>query len=183
MEIPTKIDFIELSRAGLLGNTFNQWATIQDLIDSKYQGWLTVRSYRRDSPFFIPVTHTKELKKTVSDLLNRGASHSDLYFQEIPPPGTMRSVNAEAGFVTGGLVVRYHAGTDLNLRHSLEQFGREVMGVQAWQILRWTLDEGSLDQLLNIWGDYPDAIIEFSEFEARVGVERKRIIIWEVRNY
>lgn len=183
MKILTKADFIELSRAGKLGNAFYQWATIEDLVDSKYRGWLTIRSYTKDSPFFTPVTHTKELKKLIPNLMRKGAKLSDLYFQEIPPPGTMRSVNAEAGFVVGGLAVKFTVGTDLNLRHALEQFGKEVTGVQAWQVLRNTLDEDSLEELLALWDEYPDAIIEFSEFESRVGVKRKRIVIWEVRDY
>ena len=81
-----------------------------------------------------------------------------------------------------GLHLRYTTGDARNLRHSLDERGKDVHGAQAARVLR-ELAGSDADTLHELWDRYPDAVIEASVFGCSVGHLRKPLIIWEVRDY
>lgn len=203
MTIPDKGAFKRLSSAGLLGNTFRQWDTLQGVRDAGYNGWLTVRARRAsDSKLFIPVIHTMDVahrQMGVGDwhLYTRRprtpvlpfrphCALADVYLQECPAPDTQRIVNLEAAISpvpgNGGLYVRYAPNDPTNLRHSLERNGQDAEGLTAWHVLQHYLQEDA-EVLYDIWDLYPDAVIEASRFSRAVGTLNSKLIIWEVRNF
>ena len=182
MRIPDKDAFKRLSACGLLGNTFRQWDTRDELRASGYQGYVTLRALQAgDNAKFIPYILTQNLMFWAPVLL------AGCYFQEVPGPETERVVNLEAGYlgtpgVECGLYVRYSAHSALNLRHDLEQNGRDAYGLAALSVLKRYVRE-DLDTLRELWLQYPDAIIEASVFSRPVGVFNSPLVVWEVRNY
>jgi len=134
MKISTKDEFRRLSAAGLLGNTFRSFKDWAALEASGYRGWLGVRSRTAsDKALFIPEVH-------YSGIPLGTLRSSAVYFQEVPLPGTYRVANLEAGYMGGvsrpGLHLRYTTGDARNLRHSLDERGKDVHGAQAARVLR-----------------------------------------------
>ncbi len=176
MKIRDKDEYRRLSAAGMLGNTFRSWPTAA-VCRAEYNGWVTVRALEASNKaLFIPEIHINRIKS-----INRGA-----YLQEVPPPGTHRVANLEAGYIGGvsdpGLHVRYTTGNARNLRHDLDEAGRDVRGAVAARVLREVAGP-DVEDLYNLWDRYPDAVVEASVFGCRVGVENKPLIVWEVRDY
>jgi hypothetical protein len=204
MTIRDKDTFKRLQLAGLLGNYFRMWNTVQEVRDAGYTGWLTVRARRAsDRALFIPAVHSDSIWGGISghklwiapkrgvDLWNSHSAMSDVYLQEIPAPDTGRVINLEAEPGMNGwkakaddsrLYVKYALNDPQNLRHSLEQNGVVARGLQAWAVLHQYLAE-DIDQLYDIWDRHPDATIEASRFTSRVGVFDSRTIIWEAREF
>lgn len=193
MTIPDKGTFKRLSAAGLLGNTFQQWDTLAALQASGYDGHVTVRCHVAwNAGLFIPAVPAACLYAAgeAEEFLcvahqgygDYSARLADVYFQECPSPETQRVANLEVMYAEKGLYVRYALNDPLNLRHSLDQNGKEAEGLTALLLMRHCLQE-DMDALEAIWDLYPDAIIEASVFTRAVGVQKSKLIIWEVRNY
>lgn len=182
MKIPDKDTYRRLAAEGKLGNTFQTWATWEDLKRSGYRGSVTVRA--RDASnktLFIPFITVRELQFRDTAITN-----PEVYFQECPPGDMTRVCNLEAGFLSTpdscGFHLLYSVGSPLNLRHDLEQNGREVKGVVARLTLRSLLG-ADVDVLYDLWEDYPDAVIEASYFTQAFGIHKSKLIVWEVRDY
>lgn len=186
--------FKRLQSAGLLGNYFRMWDTVQGVRDAGYTGWLTVRARRAsDRALFIPAILSEAVMQQDDWLLVRldtpfweqPRSIADVYLQEIPAPDTGRVINLEAMWgcsADARMHVRYALNDPTNLRHSLEQNGVDVTGLKAWAVLRHYLGP-DMDQLTDIWDRWPGAIIEASKFTKRLGVFDSRTIIWEAREF
>ncbi|WP_321471034.1 hypothetical protein [uncultured Paludibaculum sp.] len=204
LKLANKDAFKRIQRAGLLGNYFRMWDTVQEVYRARYDfDWLTVRARQSsDSKLFIPAIMSHNIKQSDKYLLRVFArtwktlwrTHckmADVYLQEIPAPNTGRIINLEASMGLNGwkakgedadLYVKYTLNDPTNLRHSLEQRGQVVRGLRAWHLLRHYL-EGDLGQLTDIWDRYPDATIEASRFTRPVGVFHSQTVIWEVREF
>lgn len=198
MNIPTvstKAEFMALSAKGQLGNTFQRWDTLSLLEASGYQGWVTIRSKDRDSPFFIgwvqiEPTH-KYLHRAQMLLRSKGAKPEDLdklYFQEVPGPRTKRLMNAEimgGGEVVGwkSPILKYGSSETMTLRDDLNENGAAVEGVAASIRLRHVCGDEAWTDVMEMLHRYPQSVIEFTVFDKPVGTEHRNTIFWEVRNY
>ncbi len=177
--IESKDKFITLSGRGLLGNYLQSWNKISDL--NGYNGTLTIRSRKRDSPFFVPTVQRDQLDSTLIELQSRGADLEDLYVQEVPSCG--RHLNFEAMRDKDYLYLLHgEPGTPLNLRHDLENNGVHLTGLSALLKLREVLGP-ELDQLNEIWSIYHHSIIEATMFRQPVGRFHSPLVVWEVRDY
>lgn len=177
--IPDKRSFVALQRRGLLGNYLRSWDSTEQAGLDGYSGWVTVRGRKPSFTRFIPEIRLSAVKQSLRDV-----NQSEYYVQEIPPPGSGRLVNFEACWLAPhGITLLYGAlGTDQNLRHDLQQNGVEVTGARAHAMLReWTM--GDHDVLLDIWDQYPSAVIEASVFNRAVGEFKRSMVIWEVRDF
>lgn len=186
MTIQDKGTFKRLSARGLLGNTFQQWDTAKALWSSGYHGWLTVRAVRPgDKHLFVPCILRADLGHWL-DMNFWTCGHSPdglVYFQECPGPDTQRIINLEAGHLDTGLYVRYALDDPTNLRHSLEQRGQDAEGLTALLTLQRYVPAEDLDTMRGLWDLYPGSIIEASVFSRACGIQGRKTIIWEVRNY
>lgn len=173
-------------------NHFRSWPNLEALASSGYQGWITIRSLVRDSPYFVPEVAPGTIYGAALDLLERGAKMCDLYFQEIPNPpvldadgnwvsGVRRHINFEVQRSLNHLWIRYGTG-QCNLRHDLENNGIELDGFRAVETLRHYLGPDCMDELNVLLNEYP-ACIEGTRFTDRVGVFESELLIWEIRNF
>lgn len=193
MEIKTKREYLELSRAGKLGNTLRTWWSYEDLINSKFQGHVTIRCYIRDSNMFVPDILVKDVATKLTEYMYAGALLSQFYFQEIPHlkgcenkdcQGCGRILNAEVSWIEPHhMVLRYGTNPSLSLRRDLDQNGIEVYDLTALETLRYFIKDSGIDYIQNIMDNYPDCVMEFSCFGYSVGVEKYPIVVWEVRQY
>lgn len=183
----TKAEFLERQEIGEFGNRFKIWKNLSDYITTDVHDqseYLTIRSRERDSPFFIPSVTKNEVVAAVSNLIMKGARYEDLYLQEVPPSDMVRVLNFECGLTASGIWSVRHGqpGTSQNLRHDLEQFGRELIGLSGRRVLHHFLAEEypTLEDMVYL---YPDGVIEATMWPSRLGTDDRRLLIWEVRGY
>ena len=180
--LATKAQFQEAERKGRW-NHLRIWPTVDQLIRSGYDGWLTIRSTVRDSPFFMPEVAPGMVYQVVAELKNRGALQETMYFQEIPNPKTSRRhINFEVMRNEQFYWVTYGTA-QMNLRHDLEQNGLHVTGARAAMVLRHFLGPDSYDDLMDVLNLFPSEVIEATRFNQPVGILDRELVIWEVRNY
>ena len=180
--LATKAQFQEAERKGLW-NRFQVWPTLDRLIKSGYDGWLTIRSTVRDSPFFVPQVVPGMVDQVVAELEGRGARQETMYFQEIPNPNTVRRhINFEVMRNEQFYWVTYGTGQG-NLRHDLEQNGLHVIGARAMMTLRHFLGPDCYDDLMDVLNLFPSEVIEATRFNQPVGTLGRELVLWEIRNY
>ena len=203
MQIKTKEEFNRLSQAGKLGNFLRTWGTLRALRASGYCGWITIQSKDKQSPYFVPWAHTglggavlvgaglavfPSVENEVRDLLDKGARREQMYFREVPAPDARRTIQFEAmlgpQWQGGGAGVElcYELDSVMALR-GIRERGKNVSGCTAQLILRRYLSPASYEALHEIWGAYPDSIIEFTEFSKKCGKFGEHGVFWEVRDF
>lgn len=164
-------------------NHFRSWKTYQLFRDSGYDGWATIRSIVRDSPFFVPEVKPGFVLPTLQNLQKHGADVDQLYVQEIPTPGVVkRYINFEVQQTPQFFVLRYGTGQG-NLRHDLEQNGIEVYGLKANLVLRHYLGPDCYDELNELLERFPCVTFEATRFNEKVGTRYSELLIWEGRNF
>lgn len=183
--ITDKETYNTLSQAGRLGNFFKKWDTVEQVRESGYTGYLTIRARQAsDRELFVPSVHSFVL-------LQQYKTNPRVYYQQVPAPDAGRIVNLE---VMPGMQMRlgdrhdalmhitYSPDSELNLRHDLERNGRTVRGLSALMVLQRYMQE-DMETLNEIWQRYPCAVIEASKFTRPVGMFNQKLLIWEVRHY
>jgi len=181
--ISDKDVYKELAGRLAFGNQFRIWPTYGKFITSGYRGWVTIRSWVRDSPFFVPEVRRTAIGPTVSRLLKQGARLENLYFQEIPSPGeNLRVMNFEIGRGWDHIWLRFGFGQK-NLRHDLDESGWHAKGMEAYDFLNQYVSPESRETIQAIFDNHPDCMIEATEWSQPLGMLDQNLIVWEVRNY
>ncbi len=180
--VKTKAEYIARSQAGQLGNYLKSWDRAIDVLESDYTGYLTIRNRVFGSPHFIPVTQRCCLVSHVALLESRGEREENLYFQQIPPPGSRRVIQFEAVRSERGIDLCYELDTTEPLR-GIRDRGKWASGLMAASVLRTYLSPGSYDDLWEIWGEHPTSVIEATEFSENVGEFSRPLLFWEVRDF
>lgn len=164
-------------------NHFQSWNTYQQLRESGYYGWTTIRSFVRDSPFFVPQVEPGLVLPTLQYLQGKGANLDDLYIQEIPDPQSIRRyINFEVQQTPQFFLLKYGTG-QVNLRHDLEENGIEVYGLKAAAVLKHYLGPDCYDELHELLEQFPCVCFEGTRFNQPVGTRHSELVIWEGRNY
>lgn len=191
MKILTKEAFKALQEAGKLGNYFQTWSSLSELRESGYEGWATVRSKVRGQRQKVPAryelrvagSHTSQLEGLLKELRREGIFGSGYYLQEIPPPGSMRRLNAELLRDERYLYLEYVEWTDENLRTSLTREAKRARGLDAVMVLKRHMGPDDYDELHRILSSHPDAVVEMTVWAKSVGIMGKPTMIWEVRDF
>ena len=121
-----------------------------------------------------------ETKLSVEDVLAR--SWYNVVFQEAMNDQDL-VIQGCLGCDPAGLWLEYCLEPDLNFRQAMMR-ASQVKALQAIFVLRQHVDASSLDDLFDLVGRYPNAIIEFATFTKPVGIyPHRRTVIFEVREY
>lgn len=178
MEIRDKKTMLEVQQRGGLGNFLRTSPEIEG------QGWYTIRSMERDSPYFVPVMRGYELNATLQALCARGANRDALYVQDIPYPNTDRLIQGELlDGDQGRFYLYYTVGGNLNLRDDLRERGQHVEGLKAEILLETLLTPTEWYNLMELMEKFPGHVTEFTLFSKPCGALNSRLVIWETRLY
>lgn len=184
--ITSKPEFAALSNRGRLGNFLEQWPNYATYVASGYLGYTTIRSRTPGSQHFISVIEPGQVVSALARLFEQGATASDLYIQQIPNPYGERRIQFEAmqrfGNTDRFIDLIYECNTIEPLR-GIRDRGFHVHGIRAARVLRDYLYEDSFETVMDIWADYPTAVIEATEFSRPCGAFNKNLIVWEVRDF
>lgn len=81
-----------------------------------------------------------------------------------------------------GLVLMYNTRRGANLREAMRH-PEMACGLQAEMLIRGRLDDPAQDYVRTVLEQWPDAVVEFTAYDHRLGYLRWNTIIWEVRRY
>lgn len=177
----TKAEMYRRLRAGEFGNTLRVWDTIEDVIDSGYDGELGLRCVGSGGGGpFIP-------NLTIIEAMFRGAilakAHKVLYCEASPDEHLIVNAELIGQSYLGGPRLEYST-VKKPMRDALRDQRLHAQGPLCVYILRHVLSGQSYDDVCWLMDTFPDAVIELSVFSTFLGPLRGRNhVIWEVRDY
>lgn len=177
--IRTKTEFVQLWRAGALGNRLRSWARLEDAAD--YDGLFSIRDGRPSSNLCRYNVPRDGIDQALEEMRAQGGR--GLYFGEMAPD---HRLTIQGEYLDGE---QHGQVFNRSLTYSTEQTQMKrvkewthVDGAAALAILRSYLDGNSYDDLLTLQSMYPDHVIEFSAYECCLGdIPGRNTIIWEIR--
>jgi len=180
--IHTKADMYRRLMMGEFGNHSQAWGSVDEVLDSGFRDLISIRSISVSFPVKLYHVPVAELRETVDGVCqSRGCLASSLMFQECPPD--QRPFQGEIQQSIHGAYDLFCTTEDGPMRTALEKGGVQKYGLEAVILLRHYLIPSDYDELVQLIGDYPGCVVEFSCHYTPVGVYRKRMLIWEVRHY
>ncbi len=181
MKIRSKQSFLKLWEKGELGNKTHTWLTIKEAEQSGFPNEVALRyAGKLNGAPLVAGLRVTNLREAMEKLRRQGWQEHDYYVIEaLPPP--LYVINGEVGEV-GELVLTYSTVPGM-MRDSFREGIRYTHGLTAKLILRHLLDPIDYDSLFALLDQYPEHVVEFSGFTKKVGILRRRMIIWEVRLY
>jgi len=184
MEILDKRQMYDLQRRLALGNCLRTWSTPDEVRSSGYRGPVAIRPLK---PRLGMVTHINQRdleRATAMYAASRGCGPEDMVYSEMAAPsmGIGRLLNAEAERLPGGLYLRWcplNVHMPEAMKSATHSWRLEAAGILEYFMTDWR----DLDDLEALMDMYPDAAVEFSVLDRRVGWAERQTVIWEVRNY
>jgi hypothetical protein len=182
--IKDKPQMYKLYEAGAFGNRFRCWSTVgawwrdhdpthRFNIRYKGHGWGKFVHYNITAD---------ELPRKCCEVILEGYSPKDIHVTEGDYNATDRTLNAEASMMDGLPIVLYST-RPLVMREALAQRSREREGPGALEFLKGYMDLKSYANLLRLFREYPNHVVEFTCYENAVGVLGWNTVFWEVRAY
>lgn len=177
--IQSKAEFLQLWRAGALGNRLRSWERLEDA--EGYDGLFSIRDSCPNSNlsrYNVPREGIDQALAEMRDLGGRG-----LYLGEMAPD---HRLTIQGEYLDGE---QHGQVFNRSLTYSIEKTQMKRVkewthteGAAALAILRSYLDGNSYDDLLTLQTMYPDHVIEFGAYECCLGdIPGRNTIIWEVR--
>jgi hypothetical protein len=176
VQVTNKALMYQMLRSGRFGNTARIWPTLADLQRSGYQGLVSLRRQRRDSPtrqYHVPAA---EVPKYLDQY-----GHHGITLTECPPED--RVIQGEVCEVPGHGWCLTYTFTGGPMRFALEKDAHTVSGLCARKLLRATLDPSGYEWIEQLLEDFPEHVVEFSQFPVPLGTLKQRLLVWEVRSY
>lgn len=170
---------------GYFGNTVKVWRSYNEIIESGWNGLVSMRSKKgipRGKPeYHLPIEMLPERIKAWDEM---GTPERFISFNESPPDHRL-ILQGEIGHYA------YSRGWELlystlkePMNRALDMDSKIVQGLKALTMLRTAIDPLSFMDIEHLINTFPDSAIEFSTFEVPVGnIPGRNTVIWEVRNY
>lgn len=164
----------ELLRSGALGNTLENYSSIQELcMKSKYRGRCGIRTVGIPGGLFIPNVKFGCLQKTI-------ATHFSKVEYNVSP-----MIKVERHLLQGELYNDWltYSHEPLLFREAMSKAKVSNSCLLTRSLLTYYLDEPSYENIRRLQEEYPDHVIEFLCVRGTAGIFDLNTIIWEVRNY
>jgi hypothetical protein len=181
-KITNKRIFTDLWLEGRFGNRPLIWNGVKEVVASGFPGEILLR-YRgqgHGGPLVRGLT-TTTVEMALESLLAQGWSANDFYVSEVIPDSYYR-INAKMMAEPGGIWLEYSTVPAI-MREAFRLGERRVGGLMAKLILEARVEPNDLQFLLSLLDDFPDHVVEFSSLSTSAGINRRRFMVWEVRNF
>lgn len=176
MDILTKGQMYQLLYAGKFGNYPLAWESLKDVLKSKYRGYISLRSRQTSNPVKLYHIPFDDLLNQINNLPESHRS-GGLVFSE-SPDDSKRTIQGE----WDGYSLTYSFAR-LPMRFAFEKQMLHAEGSKARWLLKRYLDASDYEWLDELLTEWPKHVVEFSVFSCRVGILRRRMVVWEVRRY
>lgn len=179
--VKTKNDFYKRWAKGEFGNKIRSWNSLNELKESGFKGAVGVRYSLPNSSYMKYSVPVKDVDKVVKAFVKKGAKAELFKFSEDCPDEKI-VLQGEVMCSPRYLDLRYSTLKG-KMRDALK-IARNVDGIEAFEILRYGCDPGSLADIYALLDLYPDHVVEFSCYSINLGdVPNRNTLIWEVRQY
>ncbi len=181
---PTRKDDCMSRLANLeFGNILTMWNSVESLLSSNYNGYVTIRSRLAGGPCLYRVFKDNVVHE-LEQLLSTGVNLTDILFNESAPDDNLLYQGELMHNGDYGGYYLYGSSAKLPMRKALVESGQEHRGLQALGRLRYYCNPTAFDMLMDLLDTYTDGVIEFSAYDRSVGIyPGNNVLIWEVRNY
>lgn len=176
--IRSKPRMYELLRAGVLGNTLRTWDTLDEYLDSGFQGRTSLRCRKPGITFRHGMTHEEAVRQ--SRVCFEGCLPEDFIFCEAAPDWEC-TFQGEVQWGLHGLDLSWST-EKVNCREAMKR-ARTASGVEAATLLRHYLDPEDYDDIMALLDLYDGHVVEFSTFQNSLGQLHRRMVVWECRLY
>lgn len=183
-----KREAYELMRDGEFGNRLRQWETVEELLGSDFRGRVALR-YRDGRggggrcEYHVPVWQARHrMRQWVAEGLEEGR----IYFSEMAPD---EKIVLQGELIPDGRWgwALFYSRLKKPMREALAAGPENYFGPGSLLLLQAAMGGRESGD----WGDFsgqmerwPESAIEFSIYSVFLGnVPRRRVIVWEVRNY
>jgi hypothetical protein len=183
-ELDFKLQSQEILRKGKLGNCVRNWSSLSELKKDNYVGKVTVRSKDRNARYTLVkyAVDYADITNVVEEFRARGLREEDIYFNEAVPDDLL-IVQGEVGYVQGQFVLRYSTEKNTKMRDAMDS-AEHIVGLAGRLLLKQVMTLDSYADLLDLFDEHPDHIVEFGVYACHLGWAKGRnTIIWDVRNY
>lgn len=175
-KIETKSEMYQHLYAGRFGNYPQAWRSLKELKASKYRGCVSLRSLQTSNPVRLYHVPYAELGERIA-ALPQAYRQAGFAFSE-SPDDSKRTIQGE----WDGFNLTY-SFLPLPMRDAFDKQMLSASHPQALWLLKRHLDQSDYEWLGELLESFPKHVVEFSAFSVRVGVLRRRMIVWEVRHY
>lgn len=181
--IKSKHEYLELARAGLVGNCPRTWDSVEEFLAEADDETVGIRITKPGSIKFSPYVPRKELVSSVSML---DLQPGEYYLSEAVLPHNVL-LAGELSWHQGEWTF-FHSYFQADTRTALKVAGIHLWGSLAVELLikRYAAPE-DWDDLMDLFeryspgGQYP--VIELIITKSPHGIFHRRMLIWEVRHY
>lgn len=180
-----KRQMLDLWQNGKFGNKLRSWPNLNSLIDSKYQGFLSIRSKRgKGNGATIYNIRRRDLAGTILQLMNENVDPNTLYFNETAPDEHL----VMQGELCENWIGRWellYSEEKCRMNEALRNGSpKNLHGLATKLYLQRVCSPSSYEDLKELLDLYPLAAIEFSVYSHNLGdCVGRNTIFWEVRNY
>ena len=158
---------------GEFGNKLRAWGSAQALLNSDYEGKVTVRSVFANS--------AKTAYSVTQQTVKTSYMDTEFKFNESAPDEELL-IQGEVVELASGLHL-FYSHEQTSMRKALQN-GLVAGGLKARTILRHYCCPSSYSDLEALFELYPEHVIEFGVYASSLGdIPNRNTIIWEVRKY
>lgn len=181
-----KREQIALWQSHAFGNSLRSWNSVEELLESGYQGPVSMRCTVPDSKlcrYNVPIA---EVRFYLKHYLNNFSIPADqFYFGEMAPDEKL-TLQGELKRGDTGWELTYSTVPGLRMRECLlnDAGVRHATGLAALTIVRQALTPSSFEDLMACFDRWPDRVLEFSAYRCTLGdLPGRNAIVWEHRDY
>jgi len=183
MTVRSKKEMYELYEAGRFGNKLETWPSLEAFYRDHVTKNVVMRYMGKAGGGWIQYDLPSCRVRQVADEWAREGADTALIALNESAPDHLLLVQGEVARSTSYLSLRYSTAK-MPMRRALTNHPAHAEGLTALLTLRRSMDPSSFDDLMDLLDAYEDAVVEFSTWEAEVGIFRNRnTVFWEVRNY
>jgi hypothetical protein len=180
MKIESKKQFYPLWKGLALGNRIQMFDNIDEFINSKFNGNISIRYREIGSPYKAFYVPADEVLNKVDDFVNHGAIKSLFSFNEATPDHRL-ILQGEVQYLDK-LTLTYNTQQCSMKQAMINPLA--ATGLRAKMMLEYFMNPNSFDMIRDLFEIYCDSVIEFGIYNVNLGViPNHNVIIWEVRDY
>lgn len=186
MIVDSKTKMYRLLRQGEFGNTFKNYTSVREVMNSDLKQ-ISVRYSDRskNGKSFFEVTDKEHLNSVIEKFVKNGAERGKICFNNGDFSLQKKIViQGELCEIDGMLELAFSTREGITLREATNRGLKRTCGLTVKYMLQHYLWPSDYDWLFELLDKYPGHVIEFTTFSIPVGVIRNRCtVIWEVRKY
>lgn len=181
LPVLSKADFVRRFQLGEFGNKTQNWDTYDEFQQSGYRGLVHIRNRVAGAKTWYNVPACDVFYEMRQIIAHGEAEEKNLYLAAMAPTAET-VIQGEVFRGTDGLSL-YYSTVAKPMRDSLLEGGKQVCGLRAKLLLEHYLDAVDYEWIQDLLDRYDSHVVEFSCYNCLTGSLKRRMIIWEVRNY